>query len=177
MATDLEQVSVEFEEGFEEIRGWLRCEGYENYKEARRLCEEETREDPENDPFRSRYAAREIFSKLKAKLESLNQSDDAPSEKMKVLTATLDFQLGINFIETEELSTGEEHLLRCLDMLSENRLDRRCCSTVLQGLNQLGILWSRRGDPKKALEFLQDGEKVYHMFKKEIGGSPFGLHE
>ena len=117
------------------------------------------------------------MSDLKAKLASF-QDDDIPSEKVKILTAVLDYQIGQNYIETEELSTGEEHIERCIKTLDEHRLDKRCCSVHLHALNELGILWSKRGDSEKALGFLQDAERLYHTYAKEgEGGSPYEIHE
>lgn len=177
MANELEQIEIGFEERLEEINNWLRNEGYEKYKEARQLSEEESREDPETDPFKSKYSARSILSDLKAKLATF-QDEDIPSEKVKILTAALDYQIGQNYIETEELSTGEEHIERCVKTLDEHRLDKRCCSIYLHALNELGILWSKRGDSEKALGFLQDAEKLYHIYiKEEEGGSPYEIHE
>ena len=176
MADELEEIEIGIEERLEEINNWLRSEGYEKYKEARRLSEEEAREDPETDPFKSKYSARNILSELKAKLESF-QDEDSPSEKLKILMSALDYQIGQNYIETEELSTGEDHIERCIKTLEELRLDRRCCSVYLHCLNELGILWSKRGDSEKALGFLQDAEKLYHTFTKEDGGSPYEIHE
>lgn len=173
----MEQIEIGFEVRLEEINNWLRNEGYEKYKEARRLSEEESRDDPETDPFKSKYSARTMLSELKAKLESF-QDDDIPSEKVKILTGALDYQIGQNYIETEELSTGEEHIERCIKTLEKHRLDKRCCSIHLHALNELGILWSKRGDSEKALGFLQDAEKLYHTYtKEEESGSPYEIHE
>ena len=176
MAEELEAIEVSIEERLEDINNWLKNEGYEKYKEARRLSEEDSREDPETDPFKSKYSARNILSELKAKLESF-QDDDIPSEKLKILMSALDYQIGQNYIETEELSTGEEHIERSIKTLEEHRLDRRCCSVYLHALNELGILWSKRGDSEKALGFLQDAEKLYLTFTKEEGGAPYEIHE
>ena len=55
MADELEQIELGFEERLEEINNWLKNGGYEKYKEARRLAEEESLEDPETDPFKSKY--------------------------------------------------------------------------------------------------------------------------
>ena len=178
MAEELEEIEIGIEERLEEINNWLRNEGYEKYKEARRLSEEEAQEDPETDPFKSKYVARNLLSELKTKLESF-QDDDSPSEKLKILMSALDYQIGQNYIETEELSTGEEHIERCIKTLEEHRLDRRCtcCSIYLHALNELGILWSKRGDSEKALGFLQEAEKLYHTFAKEEGGTPYEIHE
>lgn len=176
MAEELDAIQISIEERLDEINNWLRNEGYEKYKEARRLSEEDSGNDPESDPFKSKYSARNMLSELKAKLESF-QDDDITSEKLKILMATLDYQIGQNYIETEELSTGEEHIERCIKTLEEHRLDRRCCSVYLHALNELGILWSKRGDSEKALGFLQDAEKLYHTFTKEEGGAPYEIHE
>lgn len=176
MAEELEEIEIGIEERLEEINNWLRNEGYERYKEARRLSEEEAQEDPETDPFKSKYVARNLLSELKTKLESF-QDDDSPSEKLKILMSALDYQIGQNYIETEELSTGEEHIERCIKTLEEHRLDRRCCSIYLHALNELGILWSKRGDSERALGFLQEAERLYHTFTKEEGGAPYEIHE
>ena len=99
MAEELEEIEIGIEERLEEINNWLRNEGYEKYKEARRLSEEEAQEDPETDPFKSKYVARNLLSELKTKLESF-QDDDSPSEKLKILMSALDYQIGQNYIET-----------------------------------------------------------------------------
>ena len=176
MAEELDSIEITIEDRLEEINNWLRNEGYERYKEARRLSEEEAREDPETEPFKSKYIARNILSELKAKISSF-QDDDIPSEKLKILMSALDYQIGQNYIETEELSTGEEHIERCIKTLEEDRLDRRCCSLYLHALNELGILWSKRGDSEKALGYLQEAERLYHAFTKEQGGAPHEVHE
>lgn len=165
------------------FRVWLREEGCEKYKEARRLTDEESQNDPTNEPFKSKYAARNILSELKAKLESFETREDEPlsdnerSSQLKHRMAVLDYQIGVNYIETEELSTGEEHLLCCLKRLEGDRLNKQCCNLVVNMLNQLGILWSHRGEAEKAKQYLQDAEKLYHTFMKEVGGAPLGLHE
>ena len=176
MSEELEEVEINFEEGFEEVNTWLRNEGYGIYKEARRLMEEESLEDPETDPFKSKYAARNIMSELKAKLEGF-RNDDNPSEQLTILMSALDYQIGQNFLETEELSTGEEHVERCIRNLSEHRLNRSCSTIYLHALNELGILWSKRGDSEKSLRYFRDAEELYRDFTEEIGGSPYGMHE
>ena len=168
------------------FRSWLRDEGYEKYKEARRLTEEESLSDPPNDPFKSKYAARNLLSELKARLESFESVEEETLSEdhsircrsnLRYRMAALEYQVGVNCIETEELSTGEEHLLRSLKEMEGDRLTRQCCNVTLNSLNQLGILWSQRGEPEKAKTFLQDAERLYHTFRKEVGGAPLGLHE
>lgn len=177
MADELEQIELGFEERLEEINNWLKNGGYEKYKEARRLAEEESLEDPETDPFKSKYKARRILLDLKAELASF-LDDEIPSEKAKILKAALDYQIGQNYIETEELSTGEELFKNCINTLAEYRMDKRSCSIHLHALNELGILWSERGDSEKALGFLQDAEKLYYSYKKEMEGcSPYDIQE
>lgn len=160
------------------FRTWLCDEGYEKYKEARRLAEEESQNDPPTEPFKSKYAARNILSELKAMLETFDsREDEEQSSQLKHRMAVLEYQIGVNYIDTEELSTGEEHLLGCLKRIEGDRFTKQCCNVMLNLLNQLGILWSQRGEPEKAKEYLQAAESLYHTFKKEVGGAPFGLHE
>ena len=85
--------------------------------------------------------------------------------------------LGVNYIETEELSSGQEHLEKSLKSLEDYRLTALGCNIVQNALNQMGILWSTRREWIKAKEFLQASEKLYAEYKQEVGTSPYTLRD
>lgn len=175
---DVEEVEVGLDSKIEEVKNWLKSEGYDKYKEARRLREEEAKNDPETEPYKSKYAARDILIELKEKLETFQSEDEECSEFTKLLLASLNYQMGLNYLETEEPSLGEKCLQQCLASLrKDDNIEVKSASLILHCLNQLGILWSQRGEEEKSLEFLQDGEKLYNRFKKDVGGSPYSIHE
>ncbi|KAK3747929.1 hypothetical protein QZH41_008848 [Actinostola sp. cb2023] len=178
---DVEEVEVTVDSKIEEVQNWLKTEGYEKYKEAKRLSEEESKNDPESEPYKSKYAAREVLTELKEKLETFENEDEESSEYIKLLSASIIHQLALNYSDTQEPSDGEKYFQRCLKLIQckDERLDLnlKTVSLTLHCLNQLGILWSQRGDADKALEFLQDGELLYHRFKKDVGGAPYSIHD
>lgn len=89
----------------------------------------------------------------------------------------VDIKLAVNYIDTEELQSGEEILNKCIDELEKYRLHKGAANLYQHVLNNLGILWSGRREPQKAFEFLQNAESLYKDFKQEIGGAPESLDE
>ena len=151
----------------------------ETYSKAKFLTEVEAKNDPEDEPYRSKYKARELYKELSLKLKD-RQSDSniSGSDKQTIayLILVLDQLLGLNYIECEELSEGEDYLNSCLKSIQENQL-ANAISLHITTLNHLGILWSERRDYEKALQYLQKSEALYHNYKKEIGDAPESLLE
>jgi hypothetical protein len=175
---DIDEIEVGLDSKIEEVKNWLKSEGYEKYKESRRLSDEESKNDPETEPYKSKYAARDILLELKEKLETFQSEDEQRTAFIKVLLATISYQLGLNYSATEEPSLGEKCFQQCVTSLFvEDKLEIKSASLILHCLNQLGILWSQRGEEEKSLGFLQDGENLYHRFKKDVGGAPYSIHE
>ncbi|XP_072173912.1 KIF-binding protein-like [Diadema setosum] len=148
----------------------------EKYAEARKLSEQDSKNDPETDPYRSKYKAREVLHDIRKELESSADGTET-SKEVKFRLAVVQYQLGVNFLETEETSSGHEHLVKANDILKEYRMDERCIQLALNILNQLAILWCTRRDHEKAKEFLLEAESLFKSFKKEVGSSPYILHE
>ena len=141
----------------------------EKILKAANLSNEESRNDPESDPYKSKYLAREILQELKNDIDK-NSSDN--DDRWGFLIAGLDLRLGVNFIETEELSTGEERLAKCVEALEKHRLNGLASTTLQNALNQLGILWASRRRPTQALSYLEKAQSLYKDFKHEVGNSP-----
>lgn len=153
----------------------------EQYEKAETLVEEDSKHDPETEPFRSHYAARNVLLKLANNLKNelekcttdamaeAGADSDTIAEHIRTFTFILGFVLkdaGRICIWTEELSTGEIYLQQCLDCLEAVRLDAGCINAYLGALNQIGILWSNRENAKKSHEYLQLAADLYGQFKE-----------
>lgn len=127
------------------------CDKFTN---AQRLTETESRNDPENDPFRSKYKARELLREVYCSLKSFEAGDgeedaggenceqrppdqpvdgqtedafsqgfsgDSPAGMRAAKLGAVEYYLGVNHVDTEELSAGQEHLMNCMKMLEKCR--------------------------------------------------------
>ena len=155
---------------------FLTQQAQEKYASAVELNDSECKHDPESEPFKSKYKAREIWVELKTAVDDYCH-DDPTDDRWIFLSAGLDLKIGVNFTETEEVTSGEEHLNKCAEVLQEHYLNERACNVLQNALNQLGILWTGRRQPEKALDFLQRAQKLYKDFQHEVGGSPYAVDD
>ena len=129
------------------------CDRFTN---AQNLTEVESRKDPENDPFRSKYKARELLREIYSALKCFEAGDgedqeedggggeqrpaeqpvdgqredgvgerglsgDSPAGLRAAQLGAVEYYLGVNHVDTEELSAGQEHLMNCLKLLDRCR--------------------------------------------------------
>ncbi|GFR62217.1 KIF1-binding protein homolog [Elysia marginata] len=161
------------------LRATLGDEITETYSKAKFLTEVEAKNDPEDEPYRSKYKARELYKELSLKLKDKQgcaEISEPDKQTISYLVLVLDQLLGLNYIECEELSEGEDYLNSCLKTIEENE-QINAISLHITTLNHLGILWSERRDYEKALQYLQKSEALYHNYKKEIGDAPESIME
>lgn len=130
----------------------------EKFQAALALSRVELHKNPEKEPYKSKYGARALLEEVKALLgpapedeDERPQTDDGlgagdhalglPAEAVEVegpvaqgavRLAVIEFHLGVNHIDTEELSAGEEHLVKCLRLLRRYRLSHDCVSLYIQ---------------------------------------------
>ena len=131
-----------------------------DFREAFRLTREESKTDPLEEPYLSLYAARELWSGAKAKIDS-SPHDLRELEDFKVLSAHVQLELGLNYCNTDEFGsagTAFDSCLRLLDNVS-NKVKTACLS--MQAYNQLGVLWGNRSEHQKSLEYLLKAKAVY----------------
>lgn len=76
-------------------------------------------------------------------------------------------------IETEEKTTGCNLLTSCFEELQDVMEKPECCFLALSILNQLGVLWSERGEIEKALNYLLEAETLYTEYKTKNETCPF----
>lgn len=108
--------------------GWAAVR--EKFRAARTLSAVESRKDPETEPYRSKYSARALLQEVKQLLSAAEEGGEA--RLLAVRRAVLEYELGVNHTDTEELSAGEEHLQRCTQLLEPHRLSPDCVSLYIQ---------------------------------------------
>ncbi|KAK2098135.1 hypothetical protein P7K49_023586 [Saguinus oedipus] len=92
---------------------------------------------------------------------------EGPVSQRAVRLGVIKLHLEVNHIDTEELSAGEEHLVKCLRLLRRYRLSHHCISLCIQ--NNLGILFSEREEIETTQAYLESTEALYNQYMKEVG--------
>lgn len=154
----------------------------EQFDKAVHLLEEESKQDPESEPYKSKYAARELFTSIKSDLKRIQEEEECENEnndpsKLKFLLAALDHYIGVVSIDTEELATGEEHLTACLDNLRGSEMRPECVLTALSSMNLLGVLYSKRDEPEKSRTFLERAEGSYVKYMLDCKKAPYAMRD
>uniref|UniRef100_A0A8C9LVB6 KIF-binding protein n=1 Tax=Piliocolobus tephrosceles TaxID=591936 RepID=A0A8C9LVB6_9PRIM len=134
----------------------------EKFQAALTLSRVELQKNPEKEPYKSKYSARALLEEVKALLGPASEDEDerpeaedgpvagdhalglpaevvepeGPVAQRAVRLAVIEFHLGVNHIDTEELSAGEEHLVKCLRLLRRYRLSHDCISLYIQAQRQ-----------------------------------------
>ncbi|XP_068114682.1 KIF-binding protein [Hyperolius riggenbachi] len=147
----------------------------ETYQRAITASDVESRNDPETEPYRSKYRARELLRETRALLgvpRGEEEGDDGRRRRMDARLGVIELRLGVNHTETEEMSAGEEHLVKCSKILERHRLSQQCVSTYIQAQNNLGVLWADRGEIIIAQTYLESAESLYNQYMKKIGKPP-----
>ena len=138
---------------------WVGDEVVKDFVEAERLTRESS-QDPPEDPYRSLYAARRLLSALNENLKSCPVEEES-DEDVAVLRACLLLSLGLNYLNTEEMSRGEELMGECLRGVEGLPGKVKTATVSVEAYNQLGILWGNWGEQQKALEFLLKAKAMY----------------
>ena len=75
---------------------YLQNEGFEKLKEAKAFTEVASKDDPEDNPYRSMYKARELLQTVKKSLKKLTDKNERKSKEELILQwAALELKLGI----------------------------------------------------------------------------------
>ena len=154
----------------------LVAHGYDIFEEARKLSEEESQRDPENDPFRSKYRARELLQGLKERVDSF-RNEEPDDAKLLCAAAVIELILGINCSDTEEFSEGETHLKKCLELIETIKHTEQAAGIYQSALNQIGVTATGRFKNDEALKYLREAESCYKYFIANVGNSPHSATE
>ena len=142
------------------LKKWASEHVSADFKDVVRLTIKESPNDLPEKPFQSLYAARELLKGLEAKLEAC-PIEFKGHEDFTVMSSCVQLELGLNYINSEELGQGEELLESCLGQLHGLPSKVKTAAVSIQALNQLGILWGNRDEQQKALECLLKAKAVY----------------
>lgn len=80
------------------------------------------------------------------------------------MSAILKFDIALIHVDLEEMSSGSEYLLECMELLKGKELRPETIVPVISALNQLGILYAQWEQQEKAKTFLVDAERLYKEF-------------
>ncbi|XP_026483582.1 KIF-binding protein-like [Vanessa tameamea] len=138
----------------------------ENYGKVRKLLDEDSKNDPENEPYSSKYKARDILNNMRDALSNVSESETNLNKvKLDAMLGVVLLNIGIIDMETEELTASEKVLKEAEDLLIPNSLKPEIVTTLINIENNLGILWSNRDEPEEAKLFLLKAKTFYEDFK------------
>jgi len=160
------------------VRQFLKEEdGEQDYFQALKLTDEDAKCDPVTEPYRSMYEARKIWLTLRSRIDSQADENVAAKVDWTYLSAALELKLGMNFSDTEEKSTGEEHLRRCVEKLDGVERNERACNVAQIALNQLGILSAETKGAQPGLDCLIRAQLLHEMYVETVGTSPWTVDD
>lgn len=109
-------------------------------------------------PYEHKYSGRDILNSL-LKIERLTQTD----ETARAAQAIIEYMLGVNHFETEEITESNNHYKKSLKrLLSLHPRDQgRYINTFQDVLNALGILCCNRGESESGLEYFNQAQALY----------------
>lgn len=151
----------------------------EKYEEAENLVEVDSKHDPPTEPFRSHYKAMDILVEMQNNLKNLLNDEDEDHESRRLLLYILGFlykDTGRICVWTQELSNGENYLMKCIELLEPYKMNSECVNPYMAALNQIGVLWSNRNDAAKSKEYLDQSDKLYNDFK-DSSKTPFTIYD
>jgi tetratricopeptide (TPR) repeat protein len=130
-------------------------------------------EDPEDDPFKSKYEAREMLQRVQADYVAQlipfvcavgECAADPQKAEIAACLGAVEVMLGNNHIHCEELSAGEKLLQEAIDHLKIAAVPLVCCE-LIDAYNSLGILWSHRNEHQKSKHWIQLAVDVYNQLQ------------
>lgn len=127
-----------------------------------------TQADPKR-PYDFKYKAREVLEQLKT---SPHLTPDSHPKSIPAL-AIIEYLLGGNHFETEEITQGEIHYRRSLDLFLSLTPSGYISylNTIQDLLNSLGIITANRGENDSGLELFRKSEELYQLIsqRKDVG--------
>lgn len=138
----------------------------ENYGKVRKLLDEDSKNDPETEPYLSKYKAKEILSNMRDALKKIMGTETSLDKiKLEAMLGAVLLNIGIIDMETEDYPSSEKALTEAEELLTENSAKPEIVTTLINVYNNLGILWSNRDEAEKAKTFLLKAKELYESFK------------
>ena len=113
-------------------------------------------------PYEHKYTARESLQSLLTH-ERIQESDNLS----RAAEALIEYILGVNHFETEEITESDKHYQRCLTLLLSLPIPEqaRYLNTFQDVLNALGILRCNRGENQQGLQYFYKSQSLYEAMK------------
>ena len=133
-------------------------------QECDRLC---AVKDPTEEPFKSKYAAERALKSLASTLTDdrvaeIAGPDEPIVEALLDLRARLAHRRGVIAVETEDPAKAEGLLEDAVTWLGARAgAAPECVHALIDSCNHLGIVWTNRSDPEKAMPHLERAMRVY----------------
>lgn len=150
----------------------LLCNLKAKYQQASKLME--VNNDPQQEPYKSKYAAKEIIShELVPQLDQLRSvTGDATNwlphrSRLDIIEAVLNYELSRIANETEETTQADVYIKiakDCLLTFTPDLLDIRLSLVTIKILNQIGLIKTYFEDYVESMNALNLAEKVYKSF-------------
>jgi len=151
------------------VKQWVLDNVSTEYNTVLRLLAEQS---PDNEPYKSLYAARKVLQEISNKLD---KRSGIQGEELAILQGTVLFQLGKNHAECDELSTGEDFLKRALEILGKVEDKVKSVTVYILTCHQLAVLQASRSEHEHALKFLLDAKTSHDNYKDK--SHPYEEHE
>ena len=122
--------------------------------------------DPDEEPFRSKYAADALLGSLDARVVALlgdgADQDADRRDALEDVKGLIARRRGAIAVDTEDWARGEELLMDARARLSRPSASSASCrAALLDADNLLGVLWTNRSEPERALPFLLEARKIH----------------
>uniref|UniRef100_A0A182JD65 KIF-binding protein n=1 Tax=Anopheles atroparvus TaxID=41427 RepID=A0A182JD65_ANOAO len=148
----------------------------EEYEEAHRLIDEESKNDPPTEPFRSHYTARDVLHgalrTVKMLVETLDPLSDTAST-VRCIQANIikDIAKITTFVEEPH---GATLLKEALELIENDRAKEQAINVRIEILNQLGIMECNHSNFAESKQFLDEAKDLY-LEAKEMQLEPLTM--
>ncbi|XP_034827017.1 KIF-binding protein-like [Maniola hyperantus] len=141
----------------------------ENYAKVRKLLDEDSKNDPENEPYLSKYKAKDILNNMRDVLCNISEAESGLTTiQVDALKGAVLLCIGNVDMETEDLPACEKALKEGEDILLPSALEPEVIILLVNVQNNLGLLWSFRDEPEKAKYYLLSSKKKCEDFKATL---------
>uniref|UniRef100_A0A182MAY3 KIF-binding protein n=1 Tax=Anopheles culicifacies TaxID=139723 RepID=A0A182MAY3_9DIPT len=140
----------------------------EEYEKAHRYIDEESKNDPPTEPFRSHYIARDVLNSALRKVKTLSEALDPQSDvatTVRCIHANILKDIAKITIFVEE-PRGEELLKEALDLIANDHEKEPAINARIEILNQLGIIACNQSNFPESKQYLEQAKDVYFETKE-----------
>ncbi|XP_040166450.1 KIF-binding protein [Anopheles arabiensis] len=148
----------------------------EDYEKAHRYIDEESKNDPPTEPFRSHYTARDLLNSALRKVKTLSEALDQDSEvatTVRCIHANILKDIGKITIFVEE-PRGEVLLKEALELIEKDSGKEPTINVHIEILNQLGIMACNLSNFAESKQYLDQAKDIY-CETKELDRQPLTM--